>query len=84
MRLRGPKACALPAPQNGDEIVAGPIAGPLLRIILEQYCKIAAHATRAIQYYKYDIGITMQPHDNRKHNVGGIAGGVISRKTVLT
>jgi hypothetical protein len=44
----------LPAPENGDEIVASSIAGPLLRAILS-VCD--ARDARAIQYYKYIISI---------------------------
>jgi hypothetical protein len=38
----------LPAPENGDEIVAGLIAGTITSPILRKYCRFATRALRAI------------------------------------
>ena len=62
----------LPAPENGDEIVAGPIAGPITCTYFAQYCRLATRATRAIQYHRYTISISKYYVGSGKHNIDDV------------
>jgi hypothetical protein len=47
-----------PAPENGDEIVAGPIdAAHYFAQYFAQYCKLTRAARARFQYFKYMISV---------------------------